>query len=186
MKFVLIGAGGHSRALVESINVNGGSVIAYIDDQPADWLDAPQFTEDESEKAPAGSIVIGFGSVNPKALRQRLELLDRYLEEGRDLPPIVHPSAFISTGATVEAGANVLAGAIVQPAVHIGRGVILNSGSIVEHDSVVGAGSHVAPGAIVLGNCKIGEHVMIGAGSVILNGVTVPSDTLVRACERYS
>ena len=185
MKFVLVGAGGRSKVLVESIYASGGRIAAYVDREPADWLEAPQFTDDDPKKAPAGSIVIGIGAVNPKSLRRRLALLDSYLAAGRDLPPIIHPAAIASASATVDAGAMILAGAIVQPAAHIARGVIVNTGSIVEHDSNVGAGSHVGPGAIVLGNCSIGERVMVGAGAVVLNGVTVPSDTLVRAGERY-
>ncbi len=185
MKFVLVGAGGHSRVLVESIYASGGSIVAYVDREPADWLEAPQFTDDDPKKVPAGPIVIGIGAVNPKSLRRRLALVDSYLAAGRDLPPIIHPAATVSASANVEAGAMILAGAIVQPASHIARGVIVNSGSIVEHDSNVSAGSHVGPGAVVLGNCDIGARVMVGAGAVVLNGVTVPNDTQVRAGERY-
>jgi UDP-perosamine 4-acetyltransferase len=185
VKFVLVGAGGHSKVLVEMIYASGGSVAAYIDREPADWLDAPQFKDDNPKTAPVGPIVIGIGAVNPESLQRRLVLLDSYLAAGRDLPPIIHPAATVSASAAVDAGAMVLAGAIMQPAAHIARGVIANTGSIIEHDSSVGAGSHVGPGAVVLGNCNIGERVMVGAGAVVLNGVTVPSDTLVRAGERY-
>ena len=186
MKFVLIGAGGHSRALVETIYANGGSVAAYVDRRPAEWLDAPQIAEDDPKNVPAGSIVIGVGAVNPDGLHCRLALMDRYLEAGRELPPLLHPKAIVSPNATVEAGAIVLAGAIVQPAVHLCRGVIVNCGSIVSHDSKISAGSHLAPGAVVLGGCQIGELVMVGAGAVVLVGASVPNGTLVRAGERYS
>ena len=115
MKFVLVGAGGHSKVLVEMIYASGGSLAAYIDREPADWLDAPQFKDDNPKTAPVGPIVIGIGAVNPESLQRRLVLLDSYLAAGRDLPPIIHPAATVSASAAVDAGALVLAGAAALP-----------------------------------------------------------------------
>ena len=184
MNVVLVGAGGHAKALVEATMARGGRIAVYVAPSPAEWLDAPRETSDDAVTPAAGMMLLGIGGTNPKELERRLALFDRYLARGFKADPLVHPAAWVSSSAKLESGAVVLAGAVVQPNVTIGRGVIVNSGAIVEHDSSVGDGSHIAPGAIVLGGCAVGRCCMVGAGAVILPGVNVPDQTLVAAGTR--
>ncbi len=185
MNVVLVGAGGHAKALVEAVMAQGGRIVLYIDRSAAEWLDAPRETSDEAASPADGNLLLGLGGTDPKGLEQRLALLDRYLTRGFQADPLVHPAAWVSSSARLESGAVVLAGAVVQPNVRIGRGSIVNSGAIVEHDSTVGDGSHIAPGAIVLGGCDVGRCCMIGAGAVILPNAQVSDRSLVAAGTRH-
>ncbi len=186
MRLVLIGAGGHARAIVESLVAQGAPVDAYVDPRPCDWLDAPHIELDAAaDDGGTGAFVLGIGAVSPSGLARRLDLFRRYAGRGWTPRAAIHAAAFVSAGAAVGAGCIVLARAVVQPAVCLGDAVIVNTGAIVEHDSVVGDGSHVAPGAIVLGGCTVGASCMIGAGAVVLPGATVPDSTLVEAGSRY-
>ena len=81
---------------------------------------------------------------------------------------ISHVSAAIASDATLGDGAQVMAGAVIQPAARIGRNVLVNTRAVVEHDCVVGDHAHVAPGAVLCGGVSIGESAHIGAGAVIL------------------
>ncbi len=182
---ILIGAGGHAKAVVEAARASVGDIVAYADPRPAAWLQAAHLTTDADVKANGIPIVIGVGGVSPAQLRARLALLESYLGRGHSAPPVVHPQAHVSADATLEDGAIVLAGAIVQPGATIGRGAIVNTRAIVEHDSVIGAGSHVAPGSIVLGGCRVGHCVIIGAGAVVLPGAAIADETLVPALTRH-
>jgi sugar O-acyltransferase (sialic acid O-acetyltransferase NeuD family) len=184
MNFVLVGAGGHAKALVEVVRASGGTISRYVDRKEAAWLDAPHTASDDVVDPAEGSVLLGIGGVTPDELERRLALFDRYVARGFRSEPVRHPAAWVSTSAELAAGVVVLAGAVVQPHARIGRGAIINSGAIVEHDSVVGDGSHVAPGAIVLGACRIGRCCMIGAGSVILPEVEVADRSLVAAGTR--
>ena len=186
MNFVLVGAGGHAKAIVEAIQRNGDQVAGYADPKTADWLAARQVTDETlDEELPDAALALGIGGGDVDALVRRLELFDRLTAGGRTAPALVHPDARVSSQATLAAGAIVLAGAVVQPAVKLERAVIVNTGAIVEHDSLVGAGSHVAPGAIVLGGCTLGQCCMIGAGGVVLPGAEVKPRTLVPAATRH-
>jgi sugar O-acyltransferase (sialic acid O-acetyltransferase NeuD family) len=184
MNVVLVGAGGHAKGVVEAIVARGGKIALYVDRSWADWLDAPREASDELVKPAAGTLLLGIGGTNPEQLERRLALFDRYLARGFRADPLVHPAAWVSSTARLEAGTVVLAGAVVQPNAQIGRGAIVNSGAIIEHDSTVGDGSHVAPGAIVLGACRVGRFCMIGAGAVILPEVAVADRSLVPAGTR--
>ncbi len=185
MACILIGAGGHAKAVAEAAIATIGEVVAYVDPHPAEWLRAAHLSSDANVKATGIPVVIGMGGVTAVQLKARLALLDSYLGRGHPAPAIVHPEAHVSASAHLESGAIVLAGAIVQPGAVIGRGVIVNTRAVVEHDSVIGDGAHVAPGAIVLGGCTVGRCAMIGAGAVVLPTATVADEALVPALTRH-
>ena len=187
MNVLLVGAGGHAKAVREAVVAAGDEVSAYADPRPAGWLAAHHYPDDQAadQEDPDTAVVIGIGGVTPENLRARLRVLDRYLEKGRPAPTVMHRTASVSATAALGVGAIVLASAVVQPSADVGRGVIVNTRAVVEHDSVVGAGSHVAPGAVVLADCTIGECVMIGSGAVVLPASAVPDDTLIPALSRY-
>lgn len=181
--WLLVGAGGHAKAIVETIRSQGGDIDAYVDERTVDWLAARRIPGDAEAIAASARppIAIGFGATSPNALRRRLALVRRYLDAGFSAPPVVHPVAFVSASARLESAVVVLGGAVVQPAASIGTGAIVNSRALVEHDSVIGAGAHVAPGAIVLGGCKVGDCAMLGAGSVLIQGGSLADFALVPA-----
>ena len=187
MNLVLIGAGGHAKAVCEAIAASDNVLCAYADPRPAAWLDIEHF-DDESETDkldPATGVVIGIGGVTTEALEARLRILDHFIEAGRPTPAIVHQAACVSPSAELGPGVIILAGAVVQPAAKLGRGAIVNTRAVVEHDSAIGAGSHIAPGAMVLGGCRVGDRAMVGAGAVVLPGSEVPDASLVPALKRY-
>jgi len=187
MNFVLIGAGGHAKAVCDAIAAAGDAVSAYADPRTAAWLDADHFENDSETDSldPDTAVVIGIGGVTSEALGARLRVLDRFINAGRNAPAVVHETACVSPSAELGPGVIILAGAVVQPAAKLARGAIVNTRAVVEHDSAIGAGSHVAPGAMVLGGCTVGDRAMVGAGAVVLPGSTVPNDALVPALKRF-
>ncbi len=186
MSAILVGAGGHAKAVVEALRAGGEAIACYVDPRKAEWLDADHADSDEAVAPEAGGVVMGLGGADPKSLRRRLALLDSYIARGFAAPPVIHPAAHVSPGAALDRGAIVLAGAVVQPGARLGRGAIVNTGAIVEHDSEIGEGAHIAPGAIVLGGCRIGACCMIGASAIVLPGVRVADGALVPAGARHS
>jgi sugar O-acyltransferase (sialic acid O-acetyltransferase NeuD family) len=183
--YLLIGAGGHAKAVVEAGRASFGDPTAYVDPNPADWLAVAQIRSDLDVKESNLPVIIGVGGVCTAELVKRLELLDEYLARGHFAPVVVHPYAYVSHSARLESGTIVLAGAIIQPAVAIGRGVIVNTRAVIEHDSTIGDGAHVAPGAVVLGGCRVGRCAMIGANAVVLPGTSVADEALVPAMTRH-
>jgi sugar O-acyltransferase (sialic acid O-acetyltransferase NeuD family) len=182
---LLIGAGGHAKAVAEAAEASIGRVTAYVDPRAADWLKAAHLSTDCEVTASLIPIVMGMGGVTTAQLKARLALLDTYLGRKHPAPAVVHPQAHVSPVARLEAGAIVLAGAVVQPGAMIGRGAIVNTRAVVEHDSHIGEGSHVAPGAIVLGGCRVGRCAMIGAGAVVLPAAVVDDEALIPALTRH-
>jgi len=186
---MLLGAGGHAKAIAELLAAQGRPVTHYHALAPCDWLGDCTFIDNEAEALawiPGRDFVLGLGGVTPEHLRKRLGLLQRFSVAGGKAFSVIHPRAIVSSSATIAPGAIILAGAILQPGARLEEGVILNTGAILEHDSRAGAGSHIAPGSIILGGCSIGTCCMIGAGAVMLPGSSLPDDTRIAALTRHT
>jgi acetyltransferase EpsM len=80
---------------------------------------------------------------------------------------IIHPSASVSTDAMIGKGTVVLAGAVVAQGARVDENCIVNSLSLVDHETTIGAHAHIAQGSIIGSNCvipalystRLGEHV---------------------------
>jgi UDP-N-acetylbacillosamine N-acetyltransferase len=60
----------------------------------------------------------------------------------------------------------------------VGRGVIINTAAVVEHDCVIGDFTHISVNATVARRCRIGSLVLLGAadGVTLAAGSTVIDD----------
>jgi sugar O-acyltransferase (sialic acid O-acetyltransferase NeuD family) len=184
MRVIVVGAGGHGQVVMDILQgmVRSGKAVqpaGYLDDDPSLW--GQSFLGAlvlggvaESAQLPEAHLVIAIGN-NAK----RRELGERLLSEGRHLFTAVHPSAVIAPSAMIEAGTMVCAGAVVNPAAHIGRSVILNTSCTVDHHTAIGDCAHVAPGARLGGAVEVGVETLVGIGAVVLPGVKVGARAVV-------
>ena len=184
--YVILGAGGHAKSLVEAITAKGGEISAYVDPRRCEWLECRHEKDEMAITPEDGSIIVGLGGICPDKLIYRLSILEQMLARDFDAPPIIHPQAQVSVNASLEPGVIIMRGAIIQPGASLGLGCIVNTGAIVEHDSNIGAGAHIAPGAIILGSCNIGKTSFIGAGAVVLQGQEVKKGSLIPALMKFS
>jgi hypothetical protein len=175
MGVVLLGAGGHARGIVEMLAEQGVTISAYADLKPCDWIGKPRVAE--SDIGSDARVAFGIGGTTPEQLARRLAMA----RAGWTLVAAVHKRAIVSPSARVDAGAHVMAGAVVQANARVGRLSIINTSAVVDHDAEIGEGTHVAPGALVLGGARIGRAAMIGAGAVVLPQAIVPDGALLGA-----
>lgn len=153
-RHVIIGAGGHSRAVVSA----AGSRFAIFDDALEN-----QTTNDLLKHArDYDSFHVAIGSnEDRRKIYQKCRVVGDYISW-------IHPLAIIDSSAIVEDGVYVGPGAIIGPNVKICRGCIINSGAIIEHDSEVGEFSHIAPRATLLGGVLVSRLILVGANAVVL------------------
>lgn len=175
---VILGAGGHGRTLASTLLDLNRSVLGYLDANPECWgtqlFGIPVLGDDaklETYSPTQIRVVNGVGSVDTP--QRRRAVYEQQLARGFTFETIVHPSAHVSPRASLGAGAQVLAGAIVQAGAKVGANVIVNTGAIVEHDCTLGAHCHVAPGAVISGGTQLGASCHIGAGAVLLQGIAL-------------
>jgi sugar O-acyltransferase (sialic acid O-acetyltransferase NeuD family) len=113
---------------------------------------------------------------------RREELCQEFEKIGGRLKNIIDSSAIVpSDFETVSYGVTCLAQSIVELGCSIGKGALINLGSMVTHQVKVGDFTELGPGVKLLGRCEIGPRSMIGAGSVVLPGVKIGDNVIVGA-----
>ena len=122
-------------------------------------------------------VAVGYTRVN----RARAEIVERCQDLGYHLPTLVSSRA--STWDDLRTGANCLVfdGAVIEPGVELGDGVIMWSGSQISHDCTIGDHCFLGPAAVVLGDVSIGPRCFVGGNATIRNGVNVAPDCIVGA-----
>ncbi len=185
---IFLGAGGHARVLIEALRASGFSGRGVLlDPDRSLWgkerFGLPVLGGDEriGKLAEGGeaTFVVAVGSVGATDLRRRLYALGRSfaLEPMR----IVHPSAIVSPSAHLGAGVQLLAGSIVNAAAVIGENVIVNTGAIVEHDCRIGDHVHIATGARLASTVEVGAGAHVGAGATIRQEIRIGPGAIVGA-----
>jgi len=183
---VLWGATGQAVVLAEFASAIGYTIVALFDNDdaarsPLDGVPLLPGSDFEAwcarERGPhSGAVAIG-GTHG----RDRLALGARMQRAGLTLPALVHPAAYVARDATLGAGTQVLAGAIVAARAVIGRCCIVNTRASIDHESVLGDGVHIAPGATLAGLVRVDDGAFIGTGASIVPRAHVGHDAIVGA-----
>jgi len=177
---VVYGAGGHGRVVADAARAADLEVMGFLDDGIAagsqvlgwrvlgnvDWLRGRHGI----------SVALGIGANDVR--KQVAETLQR---AGAALGTVVHPTAVVSPYAHLAPGVVVFALAVVNVGARVGRGAIVNTGSILEHDVDIGDFAHVASNAALGGMARVGADAMLGTGAVVLPGRVVGERSIVGA-----
>ena len=177
---IIIGAGGHGRVIADIAQKSGKyKTISFLDDGDAkETMGLPIIGRSMDIKKYTNTADI-FVAIGNSAVRG--EFIERLLAMGANVPTLIHPSAIIGACVEIGAGTAVMAGAVINPCSKLGKGVILNTCSSIDHDCVIGDYCHIAVGVHVAGTVSLGDKVWLGAGATIKNNVNVCADCIIGA-----
>ena len=183
---LILGAGGHAKVLIEALLASSAVIAGIVDPDPAmvgtKLLGVPVLGGDELVREfPQAEILLvnGLGSVG-LPLRRR-ELFERFKEMGYGFATVIHPSAVVASDIELGEGAQLMAGAVVQPGSRIGSNVIVNTRASVDHDCIIGDHVHIAPGVTLSGGVVVGDSCHIGTAATIIQGVRIGSGSVIGA-----
>lgn len=187
-KFVIIGAGGFAREVLdifEACNAAGSAyeVLGYLVEKPygqpgtiingkpilgdIDWL---------SKHASEAQVICGVGD---PAVRKRL--VDTAHSQGASFGSVIHPSAILTQRVNMGEGIVIAAGCIFTNQIRVGDHVHVNLGCTVGHDTELKDFSTLAPGVHVSGRVTIGEGCYLGSGVNIVDRITVGAWSVIGA-----
>lgn len=161
---LILGAGGFGQMIKETALVLGYEKVVFLDDAAKGEDVIGMCCDYVLRHSEYPAAVAAFGNN-----KTRLFWTDKLLEEGYEVPAMVHPSAIVSPSATLEPGCFIMQRVVVNTHTRIERAALINSGAVVDHDSVVCAGAHVGLGSVVKANCTIESGRKVEAGEVILS-----------------
>lgn len=185
---VILGAGGHSKVLIDALLAVGhltpigildsdcalhGSAICGVKVLGGDDLMSELLADGVCK------VVIGVGGISDN--RPRKALIEMARSNGFDVCGVIHPRASVSRFATVHPSAQVFSGAHVGPSAEIEDGTIVNTHAVIEHDCLVKAHAHVASGAILGGGVTVGTMAHIGSGATIRQKIQIGACAVVGA-----
>jgi sugar O-acyltransferase (sialic acid O-acetyltransferase NeuD family) len=177
---VIIGYSGHAYVIIDILLNAGRLVTGYCDqEEKANNPYHLEYLGKESEVAHLLQDYDFFACVGHNGIREKIHSqVSQFLGEPVNA---IHPSAVISSSVKMGTGIMVAANATLNPLVQLGKGVICNTGSSIDHECVIGDFTHIAPNAVLCGNVTVGNGSFIGANSVIRQGVRIGNNVIVGA-----
>jgi sugar O-acyltransferase (sialic acid O-acetyltransferase NeuD family) len=164
---LILGAGGHGRSIYElASSLDTFTHVEYLDDNSeyANELLKNRIIGRIDQLCEFAShythVVVGIGN---NSVRETLQL--RAQDAGLIVSTLIHPKAIVSPSAKIGIGTVILSGAIIGAEVSIGKGVIVNCQTVVDHDGVLEDFSHLGVGVSLAGNSLIGRSAFVQAGS---------------------
>lgn len=170
MKFLIYGAGGHAKAVIDAAIESGSFPDAILDDHPTvdRLLGIPVFQTSSIVLPPEFRFHVAIG--NCKMRKEKFEFL-RSL--GGIPATVIHPFSSVSRFSEVGVGTSILHGAVIDPCVKIGDNCIVNDGAVIGHDSIIGNHAHVSANVALGGSCRVGECAWISLGASIQEGTRI-------------
>lgn len=108
-----------------------------------------------------------------KQLPQKKKIIEMLLKKKRNLPALIHRTAYVSPEAEIKPAAVIYPLCNIDKNTVIGSGALLNNSVVVSHDNEIGPCSYLSPGVVTSGFVKVGDCSFLGSGSLISNYVKI-------------
>jgi len=182
---LMIGAGGHARAVFDVIkSENRYRMVGLIDSfqKPGticfgctvlgEEADIPRICSELN----VAHVVIAIGdNFQRQAMANRIKQVLPIIK----LISTVHPSAVISSDVKIGDGTVIMPGVTIISGSSIAEGCVLNTASSLDHDGRMDSWSSLGPGVITGGYLRLGERASICLGSVVKDRISIGRDTVV-------
>lgn len=166
MKSVVIyGASGHSKVIIETIELLQYKIKGVVDDNPDIKVILGYRVDSVSHFSGDDVWVIGVGN---NFIRQKI-----VKEKARKYTCVIHPASIISHRSSVAEGTVVMAGVTINSDVEVGSHCIINTNASIDHDCTIEDYVHISPNVALAGNVKVGEGTHIGIGACVIQGVKI-------------
>jgi len=188
-KIILLGASGGCVDILDAIfDINGASrndkydVVGFLDDRKdllgKTILGAEVLGPFSSiSNYPDCHFVTGIGS--PENYWRREKIIQSLNVEMERFVTLIHPTASISSSATIGRGSVIFQNVTITTNVKIGTQVLILPNSVVSHDAVVGDYSILNAGVCLASSVRVARSSYIGSNSSVRQGIGIGARSLV-------
>lgn len=168
----IYGLSGHGKVVADIAIACGYTIAGWIDDGDNTAPNWDTFIQTHT----SATIALGIGNNTTRST-----LMQKIVQMGFHLPPLVHPSAIISPSVIVKQGTVVMPLCVINADAKIGKGVIINSASLIEHDCIIEDYVHISPNVALAGGVRIGQKTHVGIASAIIQNITIGENSIIGA-----
>ncbi len=179
-EILLIGGGGHCKAVIDVIEQEGKYTIAGIVDKKKligkkvlgyEVIGCDDDLEELFLKYKYALVTVG--QIKSNSLRVKLFTILK--EIGYELPVIVSPLAYVSKHAIVKEGTVVHHYALVNADATVGVNCIINTKALIEHDVTIEEHCHISTATVINGGGTVKANSFVGSNAttkeyIIVNG----------------
>ena len=181
---IIIGVGGHFVSTLNLIlSTNEYNVVGLVDSKKSkkDFFGYPVIGTDKDLpqifKSGIKFCSIGIGQIkNPEPRIKTFNLLKKI---GFTVPSLISKNSDCSKISKIGEGTNIFSNTFINANVIIGNNCIINTGSIIEHETNISDNCHISTGCIINGQVKIGKNTFIGSGTVIKNNTEIGNNCII-------
>jgi sugar O-acyltransferase (sialic acid O-acetyltransferase NeuD family) len=184
----ILGAGGHSKVLIDCLSANKNiTILGILDTNQQSYgksiLGVPVIGHEDEilKKHPPSSVKLinGIGSI--KDTTNRKNIFIKFKNIGYDFLNVIHVTAYVSQDVILGEGVQIITRTTIHPGCSIGNNVIINTHASIDHDCNIADHVHIAPGVLCCGGVTIGKETHVGSGAVILQGIDIGDNCLIAA-----
>lgn len=181
-QLIIIGAGGHGRVLADCAEILGEySSIVFLDDcynkskSSGHWqIIGP--IKSFSEYIENSDFIVAIGNNHFRG-----KIIEQLKANNAKLISLIHPSAVVSSNASIGNGVILCANATVNVGTRIDDGCIINTGATVDHDCRIFSNVHISPGVNIAGGVTINAFSWLGISSTVIECIIIAENTQVGA-----
>lgn len=164
MKLLILGAGGHGKAVKEVAEATERyNRIEFLDDS-YDGSNPDVIGKFSDYEKFASQFAHAFVAIGNSAVRKQWQV--RLITAGFEIPILIHSDSYVSPSSVLDVGTVVMPKAAVQRNVRIGKGCIISAGAIVDHDVMVGDYCHLNAGVVVAAGSRVPDGIKVDYGVV--------------------
>ena len=177
-KISIIGAGGHTRSLINILE-NKYEIDGIYDDS---------FDADNQEFINEYKLVGKIDAItNKKVLvistgycEKRQILYNKYKQQILS-PNLIHSTSIIEKWTSLGKSNQIFANTCINSNVKMGNNNIINTGAIIEHETCIGNNNHISVKSVLCGSVRVGDQCFIGAGAVVIDRISICDNVTVGA-----
>lgn len=173
---ILYGARGQAKVIYDLILSNNQLLEYLVDDHPpTDFPHHLDIFKPTKALLQNKDVIIAIGD------NQVREAIYHQIKDWCRFEIMQHYSAYVSRFTEVGEGTVIMPNVCINAEVIIGRHCIINTASVIEHESIIGDFVHISPNAALAGNILVKKGAQIGLGANVIQGVTIGENAIIGA-----